>query len=886
MENKGDKNINQDLNKVDNENRKLEENEIQKEENKVDENKKEEKNIPEEERKINEEEEEKEDKKDNINEDIINENEKIEGGEEQKSIQNEEQNIIYENKEKKSEKSEENEENEEEEERYKIDNINIKEEEDKKYNYRKRRKENNDENDDIPNSLKDDNANSYSSNKNLNNSLLRINSELDIDQIIAGNDESQNNIVNLNDNNNNNEEPLIADKIMEEGEFEDENLNVSFYLGNIFRDVVKRKNRNEARMSIYNKNLEGPKDINFVEIINAQLNEVKEKTLSYFDKTIKEFEKRYSDYILKMTNYIKENELKISKVFSKKLEKDENILEFADNNIFQQFDNILEIHENIFDAIEGHVGLLRLFLGQTDLIQQKNPLQQYINNNSNDILNCWFLNKINFQKLDLSSVILNKDLSELCSRYLCKKKDNNFSCITIKKDNKGNLSLETDFVKENLNNLEKLKFQSLKSIEINSIFQNQIKQKNQIQNLNNSNNNNINITTNNNNEMVASANKLRSLSIIDSDFSSSNLTQISLPELKKLKLKRTPLTLSLKYFFESILGNTLFLQNLYLQKCLLDDQSLSHIFLFLSEKTQLVESLQNISFSGNEITSVNMKILLDKKCTFKTLKYLDFSKNNIYEFITDNFNCLPELNVLDLTDNNISNYIFFKAIESQKREKQSIVLLCNNMFVNNNKNNAMKYREYLKDNLTTFRYQIKKLNFALLYNKDCINQLLDLRISPMVKISLLKLNLSYCGLSNENICTFMQNNFGLLNLEELNLSNNFCTVKLFDLINKIDLSLEKLISFDLSMNNVNSLSIEEYYDIEKFVDKHSHLKKIKFQDSTFCQDLLLLTQMEKEKCDKINKKLISKEIKFIVEKEYNILIVPLKELFELKDKEL
>jgi hypothetical protein len=44
--------------------------------------------------------------------------------------------------------------------------------------------------------------------------------------------------------------------------------------------------------------------------------------------------------------------------------------------------------------------------------------------------------------------------------------------------------------------------------------------------------------------------------------------------------------------------------------------------------------------------------------------------------------------------------------------------------------------------------------------------------------------------------------------------------------------------------------------------------------------------MEKEKCDKINKKLISKEIKFIVEKEYNILIVPLKELFELKDKEL
>ena len=692
---------------------------------------------------------------------------------------------------------------------------------------------------------------------------------------MAGKDESRDNLVNMN---NNNEERLIADKIMEE-DFEDENLNVNYYLGNIFRDVVKHKKvRNEARMSIYNKNLEGPKNINFVEIINAQLNEVKDKTLSYFDKTIKEFEKRYSDYILKMTNYIKENELKISKVFQKNLEKGENILEFADNNIFQQFDNILEIHENIFEAIEGHVGLLRLFLGQTDLIHQKYPLQQYINNNSNDILNCWFLNKINFQKLNLSSVILNKDLSELCSRYLCKKKDNNFSCITIKKDNKGNLSLETDFVKENLNNLEKLKFQSLKSLEINTIFQNQNKQKNQ-------NNTNINTNIPQNNEVPPSANKLRSLSIIDSDFSSSNLAPISLPELKKLKLKRTPLALSLKYFFDSILGNTLFLQNLYLQKCLLDDQSLSHIFQFLSEKTQLMESLQNISFSGNEITSVNMKELIEKKCVFKSLRYLDFSKNNIYEFITDNFNCLPELSVLDLTDNNISNYIFFQAIKSQKREKESIVLLCNNMFVNNNKNNAMKYREYLKENLTTFKHQIKKLNFALLYHRDCINQLLDLSISPMVKISIIKLNLSYCGLSNENICTFMQNNFGLLNLEELNLSNNFCTIKIFDLMNKNDLSLEKLISFDLSMNNVNSLSIEEYECIQQFVDKHSHLKKIKFQDSTFCQDLLLLTQMEKEKCDIINKKLISREIKFIVEKEYNILIVPLKELFELKDKE-
>ena len=98
--------------------------------------------------------------------------------------------------------------------------------------------------------------------------------------------------------------------------------------------------------------------------------------------------------------------------------------------------------------------------------------------------------------------------------------------------------------------------------------------------------------------------------------------------------------------------------------------------------------------------------------------------------------------------------------------------------------------------------------------------------------------------------------------------------------------MEKLSALDLSMNNINSMTIKEYNGIEKFIDKHSQLKKIKFQESTFCQDLLLLTQKEKEKCEEINKKLINRAIKFIVEKEYNILIVPLKELFELKDKEI
>ena len=91
-----------------------------------------------------------------------------------------------------------------------------------------------------------------------------------------------------------------------------------------------------------------------------------------------------------------------------------------------QLKNIREIHDNIFNAIEGHIMLLNSFLIETDLIEQKNPLEFFINKNSNDILNCWFLNKINCKKINLSNIIENKDLSELFSNYLCKKKDKLF----------------------------------------------------------------------------------------------------------------------------------------------------------------------------------------------------------------------------------------------------------------------------------------------------------------------------------------------------------------------------------------------------------------------------------------------------------------------------
>ena len=268
---------------------------------------------------------------------------------------------------------------------------------------------------------------------------------------------------------------------------------------------------------------------------------------------------------------------------------------------------------------------------------------------------------------------------------------------------------------------------------------------------------------------------------------------------------------------------------------------------------------------------------------FTKLQYLDFSKNNIYEFVTDNYTYLPELKVLDLSDNNISNYLFFKAVKSSKYIT-SLALLTNNIFINNNRKNANDYRKYFFEKISVFEYKIKKLNLTFLYNKESINNFLNLTISPTVKISLKKLNLSYCGLTDENICNFLHNNFGFLNLKDLNLSNNFITINIFNLFLKFDISIEKLSSLDLSMNDINTLTIQDYKNLEKFLEKHLDLKKIKFHYTSFLGNLILF-HSENPEFNEINQNLIKKGVKFVVESECSKSIALLKDLFEIKDKE-
>ena len=676
-----------------------------------------------------------------------------------------------------------------------------------------------------------------------------------------------------------------------------------YYLGNLFLNVANKydnENRDkEEPRQFLDKTISQAKpfidkdkieanSFNFSELINIQLNEVKQNTLSYLDKAKSELDKKYSIYIQKINEYINENEKKISKFFTR-FETNENFMNYADDKIFKQIDNLLEIHENIFSALEDHISLLFTFLEEYNLIQQKNPLEYFLNINSSEILNCWFLSKINFDKLSISNIIANKNLSDLVTGYLSKKTENNFAKITIQKDPKGNLSFETEFLRDNINNLKKLKFLGLPSDSVKSILTQLNKKKKKSQELTEKESED-GFVEYDNFTPVGIGKKLKSLSIIESNIITSNempLPKINLPVLNKVKIKKSKLPLD--YFFDSIVGQTSFLKIINMQNCKISDKDFYIFFTYLNKKTYLQDSLQYLGFSENELSYINLKDFVLKGGNMKNLEYFDLNKNNIYEFVTDNFKALPALKVLDLTDNNISNFSFFESIYSKHKKKAMtcIVLMCKNLFVSNNKENNKKYRKYLYECLPSFKYKIKKVNLSLLFNKDNNEELNLLRISPYVKISMIKLNLSYCGLKTETVWKLFQNNYGLLNLVSLNLSYNFISNNFFILCRGQDILLEKLRIIDLSMNQITCTEIDTLEQIEKYLNNYQKLKKMKIQENNFMNDLYLLYQQQKDKIDEIIERFHKKEFKFEVDTiHYAITNEKLRDIISLKDKRI
>ena len=588
---------------------------------------------------------------------------------------------------------------------------------------------------------------------------------------------------------------------------------------NMNENIINTDSNNNINNNINDKNLN---DNNYYFIINQKLLDLHKNTILFLDNIKNELNKNYLFFSDRILKWIKKRDKKLSNILSDK-DMNEKILEYINKNIFDKIKKIFEIYDNIFNSIKDHFTILNLFLGDDELIKVNCPMEEFILKNSNFILNSFFLSKINMETLSLSKFLESKDLSDLFKNYYSKKKEGvMFKSLHLVNDNKNNDNCEQNISRNSFVKISKLKLKGLSCDNFDKIYKKINKGKD-----------------NNNNQKNSNKIKIISLSNIELFPSSmEDLSKIDYPILEKLKIKNCLIPFKNQSIFQSFISKTTNLKTIKIEKVKLSNKSLYDFVSYISNIKPMLDSIQHLSFKSNILNSINFDNLRKNGLIFNNLEIFDLSDNNIYHFSTNNFISFPKLAVLDISNNNFNNNLFFESVRESKSKNliNFLVFMCKNIFLYNVKENNKNYLNYINDNLPNFNYKIKSINLGLLYNKENSDELKKLIFSPVIKLSLILLDLSYCGLTDNIFASFLKNNFDLMNLTKLNLSNNLFTIKFFSVCLQVNsnndydnIVLEKIKIIDLSFNNIKYQTSIDLQKINKFIDKHYFLKKIKLQ---------------------------------------------------------
>ena len=621
---------------------------------------------------------------------------------------------------------------------------------------------------------------------------------------------------------------------------ENNNTNINL-LSELFKDYRKSISKKDTRLrsvtfsNVIDDNfrkdfydLGDEKDnIDFSEMIKIKLDEIKNSSISQFQNYIDNANKKYDEFKNKIVDFIESKKRKLSD-FEDPLNNKAFILKYAKQNIFIKINNIFEIYDNIINSIEKNFELLNLFYENSILMNSKKQIEDFLINNSNLIENCSVVSKFNFTKLDTSNI---KEIKyyKYYINYLSQKKiedEEEVMQYILKKDDMKN---GLGFIKENFSLLGKL---TLKGI-ITEDFDNVL----------------INISENMKKNQKTNITKLNVLNF--SSIVPKNEINIQLNMLRKLKMQYGAY-INISKISKIFIENNNNLTSLSLEDINLTDLGFKSLISSLIKNQSITKTLEYLSLEGNKISMVkydNEHVSLQYKY-FQKLKWLILSRNNIYKFDFA-LNVLPNLKFLDLTSNDIPTSSF---MEIAIKEKGKLVLLNDNMFITNSPNNNDIYIEYLNERIPKFDTQIKNLNLNFTYDIGRQNNLEQLKLTNNVALSLIKLDLSFCGITTGVLVNFFKKNPKFICLKQLILKYNNIKADFFEkIIDIAEICLDSINFLDLSENEIICGTVQKMESLYKFIEKNKYLETFRLINSNFFSDLITKMKDFHQDSDKFKK---------------------------------
>ena len=604
------------------------------------------------------------------------------------------------------------------------------------------------------------------------------------------------------------------------------NINNNNILSNLFKEYRKSKVKNFARLkSVSFSNIVADNfrkdfydlgkennNIDYAEMIKKKLEEIKISSTSQFQNCIDNINLKFEGFKDNIITFIESKKRKMS-MFENDLNNKDVILNYAKQNIFNKINNIFQICDNIINCIEKNFELLASFYTQSNLIDSQKQFDRFLINNTTLIQNCSIVSKFNFADLDINN-IKKINYYKYYINYLSQLKIEDEEEIRHYTIIKEELPNGLGFITENFPLLDKLTLSGLVSNDLDKIFNTigsiiQREPKSNLTQLNIKNFNTIDLNL----ETPEPLNMLKKIKIQNGAYI--KIDKISLFFIRK--------------------NNNL--KSLSLEDVNMTDIGFKALMLSFIENESITNTLEHLSLEGNKITMVRYDSAHSKfqDRYFQNLKWLNLSRNNIYKFEFF-LKALPKLKFIDLTTNNIPTASFMDfAIKS----KDKLVLFNDNIFITNSQKNNEIYINYLNEIMPKFDTEIKTLNLNFTYDIENQTNLAQLILSKNIIFSLIKLDLSFCGLRTDVLINFFKNNPKFISLKKLILQYNNLTSDFFrEILNLNEICLDNLNFLDLSENDITCNKIEKMENFYNFIEKYKYLDSIRLINSNFLSNLL------------------------------------------------